>query len=556
MLIGTSFLSYQLAKKVSNELVEISRYSIPLRNMIAGIDSEIAEQEIDLERIFRLYEVTPPNHDRIQDSHKRFEDRNAVIDNQIQTAIRLANDALNHMDERHEIVEFARFEPVLRNIEEQHQKFHDQGRQIIHLLAGGKQHDARLLENELETERENADDQIGNFLIHLEKLTNESASSVEALENHALNVNVAIVAFTTIFGLLFAYAITAGIVRPIKLLLEGTQAVEAGNLEVQLPIRSKDEIGDLTHVFNNMVRDIRDKERIKATFGQFLDPRIVDQLVRESAGQINNEKQVMTVFFSDIAGFSAISEMLTPGGLVNLINEYLNLANEPIMSHRGVIDKFIGDAIVAFWGPPFTSPSEHARLACIAALEQFAQLEILRRKMPDIMGFRKGLPKISIRVGLASGELIAGNIGSEQSKSFTIIGEAAEIAEELEGANKAYATNILITEITRQLAGDSVETRKIDLLPARGNQRPQYVYELLSRKGELDESTRELRDVFEDALKSYRNQSWKNAVGLFESCLKLKPGDGPSKVYLKRLQLFNQKPPGSGWDGVFMDGKT
>src|SRR5438105_3707782 len=154
----------------------------------------------------------------------------------------------------------------------------------------------------------------------------------------------------------------------------------------------------------------------------------------------------MTVFFSDLVGFTAISERLTPSGLVNVMNRYLSLMSQPIRAQKGLIDKYIGDAIMAFWGPPFTDREEHARLACFAALEQLQALEELRRMLPELMGLRKGLPEIDFRIGISTGDVVVGNIGSELTRAFTVLGDTVNLGSRLEGANKQYGTKILISE--------------------------------------------------------------------------------------------------------------
>jgi len=346
--------------------------------------------------------------------------------------------------------------------------------------------------------------------------------------------------------------VTVGVMRPVKSLMGAAKAVEQGNLEVNLPVTSRDEIGELSGIFNMMVRGIREKERIKATFGQYVDPRIVESLLHTSSADLDRgERKVMTVFFSDVAGFSAISELLTAEGLVGLINHYLTLATEPITRYSGVIDQFIGDAVVAFWGPPFAGAKDQARLACEVALEQFVQLEKLRRRMPDLMGFQKGLPDVNIRIGLATGELTLGNVGSEQLQSYTVLGDIKEVAEALEGASKIYGTRILLTETTKTLAADAIETRQIDRLQMAGSSQPVEIFELLSRKGELEPDTAQRRDLFEEGLRLYREQDWASAETRFENCLKVKDDDGAAGVYLTRLRFFQENPPGDDWDGIW-----
>ncbi|MEM8641067.1 MAG: adenylate/guanylate cyclase domain-containing protein [Cyanobacteria bacterium P01_G01_bin.54] len=286
-----------------------------------------------------------------------------------------------------------------------------------------------------------------------------------------------------------------------------------------------------------MIRDARQKQVLKEAFGQYVDPRIVETLMAQQANQ-QGRKEVMTVFFSDLAKFSTISEMLTPTRLVTLINQYLTLATVPITETQGVIDKFIGDAIVAFWGPPFVRATEHAQLACQAALEQASQLRKLQQRLPEIVGIRKGIPKLGVRVGLDTGELVLGNIGTEQLQSYTVMGRTVEIAEQLESANKRYGTQILLTERTRKLAGEAIEVREIDYLPIGDDNALLPIYELLAFGMELDEAVAELKDAFSQGLQAYRQEDWSRARSQFETCLKIEPNDGPATFYLQQLSQF------------------
>jgi adenylate cyclase len=300
-----------------------------------------------------------------------------------------------------------------------------------------------------------------------------------------------------------------------------------------------------------MVHGIRDTQQLKATFGQYVDPRIVEELLRQT-NKVDEHpmKQNMTVFFSDVAGFSSISEKLTAEGLVKLINQYLTLASEPISDTHGVIDKFIGDAIVAFWGPPFTDETTHATLACQAALAQTIQLKKLNRMIPDLMGIRQGLPPVQIRIGLATGELLLGNMGSETSKSYTVMGNTAGLAEQLESASKVYGTHILMTEETKNQA-EGFECRQIDTLLNAENGQPVRIYELLAEEGDLDLEVKKVYDVFEQGLKAYRNQQWDLSVTHFEHCVK-QQNDAPSKVFLERVEALQRTPPAEDWHGIWV----
>ncbi len=279
--------------------------------------------------------------------------------------------------------------------------------------------------------------EIANIRSELQRSTERSSLDANRYERQIRQLNLAIIVGAAVLGLAFASIITLGLVRPIRRLLSGTKAVEQGNLDIEVPATSRDEIGTLTQSFNHMVGELRMKERIKDTFGKYIDPRIVEDLIQQpDSAKPGGEKRVMTVLFCDMQGFTSLSEELTPGGLVNLLYQYFTMMSEPIRHYRGVIDKYIGDAVMAFWGPPFTKEEEHATFACLAALEQFSRLDEFRRLLPDLMGLRKGLPDINMRVGVATGEVVVGNIGSEISKSYTVMGDTVNIASRLEGAGK------------------------------------------------------------------------------------------------------------------------
>jgi adenylate cyclase len=306
------------------------------------------------------------------------------------------------------------------------------------------------------------------------------------------------------------------------------------------------------HLVDQLVTTRRVKERIKDTFETYMDPRIVEGILqRPDSMKTSGEKRVVTVFFSDMEKFSSMSEQMTPAGLVNLINQYLTLASESIRRYDGIIDKYLGDAIMAFWGPPFTSENDHAKLACFAALEQLSIVDEFRRMLPDLTGFRKGLPSINIRIGLATGEAIVGNIGSTVSRNYTVMGDTVNIASRLETACKQYGTQLLISEQTHAMASDAIETRELDAIRLVGKSDPVRIFELLARKGQLDRAAADLRESFERGLNAYRNRDWHRAQADFEACLAIRPADVPSKLFIARLQHLRGHPPGDGWDGVW-----
>ena len=250
--------------------------------------------------------------------------------------------------------------------------------------------------------------------------------------------------------------------RPVRRLLEGTRAVEAGNLDGTLVATSQDEIGQLTAAFNRMVEQLRLKERLRETFGRYIDPRVVEGLIERPALASDGQRRVMTVLFCDIKGFTSASEEMTPQGLVKVMNRYFSAMSAPIRNHGGIIDKYIGDAIMAYWGPPFTDDADQARLASLAALEMLERVASLRAEFPELLGVRTLPISFDIRIGIATGEALVGSVGSEQMMSYTVMGDTVNLASRLEGANKAYGGRILVSEATVTGAGAAIEAREID----------------------------------------------------------------------------------------------
>ena len=203
-----------------------------------------------------------------------------------------------------------------------------------------------------------------------------------------------------------------------------------------------------------------------------------------------------------------------------------------MQEHHGVVDKFIGDSVMAFWGQPFVKPEDHAVLACRAAQAQLIALDTLRRELPDITGLRRDAPVIDLCIGISTGEVVVGNIGSENTRSYTVIGDTANLAARLERANRVYGTHVLVSESTARAVASQFEIREIDTIFVKGKIETTRVFELLSSAGELSEELVRLRERYEAARRSYLAQDWDMAEAAFRECLEIRPNDGPSRVFL------------------------
>ncbi|RLA91087.1 MAG: adenylate/guanylate cyclase domain-containing protein [Deltaproteobacteria bacterium] len=290
----------------------------------------------------------------------------------------------------------------------------------------------------------------------------------------------------------------------------------------------------------------RQKRVIRRTFAHYMSDTLIQDLLKNPDKlRLGGERREMTIFFSDLAGFTSLSEGLSPEELVSLLNEYLTQMTDIILARGGIIDKYEGDAIMAFWGAPLSQP-DHAARACLAALEQQRQLSKLRSEWQS-----RGLPQFSARMGINTGEVVVGNLGSNTRFDFTVIGDAVNLASRLEGANKSYDSGILISETTAVQAEGQVELRELDLLAVKGRATPVRVYEVLAPKGQLEAVMVQVRELFAQGLALYRQQRWTEAQALFQQVLELCPLDGPAQKFLARCQTLVGQNLGPDWDGVF-----
>jgi adenylate cyclase len=294
------------------------------------------------------------------------------------------------------------------------------------------------------------------------------------------------------------------------------------------------------------VLEEREKRRARETFGRFLAPSVVAEVLDGGKLELGGEKRELTVLFSDIRGFTSISEKLDPHLLLEFLNEYLTPMTEIIVSgHEGTLDKYIGDAVMAFWGAP-KPQGDHALRACRAALAMIDRLAELRPAWTA-----RGLPEIDVGVGINTGPMSVGFVGSEDRfYNYTVLGDAVNLASRLESANKQYGTRILLGEETRAQAGEAVVTRPLDRVRVKGKREPALIHELLALAPAPPELAAFLTQ-FAWGLSAYQAQRWDEAVARFEEADRLRGGDAPSLVYVSRCEAMRRAPPGPEWDGVF-----
>jgi adenylate cyclase len=401
--------------------------------------------------------------------------------------------------------------------------------------------------------RDELNEKIDAARMDLLAVSQGAIATIKSQQTQAVLTSAIVTLLAAIVGLIFANLVSGGIIRPVRRLLEGTRAVEAGHLDQPVDVTTVDEIGQLATAFNRMVVQLRDNLRVRETFGKFVDPRVVEGLMNQATlTAAEGQRRVMTVLFCDLKGFTGLSEGMTPQGLVKVMNRYLSIMSEPIRTNRGIIDKYIGDGIMAYWGPPFVTEADHARLACLAAVEMIERIATLRNEIPELLGVR-GTPmeKCDLRIGVATGEALVGSIGSDLMMSYTVMGDVVNLASRLEGANKAYGTRNLVSDRTIAAAGAAMEVREIDRIVVQGQTHSEVIFEILGRKGELTPQQLTSRDNYLEGLAAYRERRWDDALRSLNVVLEAVPGDGPSMALRARVESLKASPPPQDWDGAW-----
>ncbi len=549
LMIAVSVASIYMVNQVRDELELQSTVFLPLNNRIASIETTVLEGEVLIERLRHALEEgrTDSPAAQVHDEVRRV---GQGVDAEFQRAYGILN-AIN-MDElgKDSAVAATRVEASLRGVESEYRTYQSGLEKFLQAHTDGQMAETRLLEELLTEEEEDIYHHLEILRAEMQQHVNRAVTNIIELEN-VLNWLILVLTGTAAgLGLLFSAIVTRWIVMPMRSLVAGLKRVGEGDLETTLAITSQDETGTMALGFNEMIAGLRAKERITETFGKYVDSRVVDSLIGNPAmTKPGGDRRYMTVLFADMRGFTSLSERLSPDALVNLLNAYLTDMSEPIQKSDGVIDKFIGDAIMAYWGPPFVDPLHQAQNACIAALTQLLLIEDFRKKIPDILGVKMEADLIDIHSGIASGPALVGTVGSAHHRNYTIMGDTVNLAARIEGACKTYGVRLLVDEATRKDT-DGILFREIDAMRVKGRTEPVSVYEAMAFEP-APEIAKKLARGFEHGLSAYRRLDLDEARRAFEACLTLVPGDGPSETFLARLDQLVLSPPPADWDGVF-----
>jgi adenylate cyclase len=302
--------------------------------------------------------------------------------------------------------------------------------------------------------------------------------------------------------------------------------------------------------FYRYVTEEREKKKIKGAFQHYLSPDVMNQVLDNPEKlRLGGERRECTVFFSDVRGFTSISESLPPERLVELMNDYLSPMTDIILRSGGVLDKYIGDAIMAFWGAPIER-EDQADVSAQVVLKMLEKLEELRRTFPQ-----KGFPPIDIGCGVNTGSMSVGNMGSSERFAYTVMGDSVNLSARLESITKEYGVRSIFSEYTVKKFKNANDyfLRDMDDIVVKGKKDPVKIFELLHPMMlPREDFLRDLLSEFHAAREAYKQQNWEDAKRHLGKCLMIRPDDGPTNLYLERIKEFELTPPGEDWNGVFI----
>ncbi|MBC9881772.1 HAMP domain-containing protein [Bradyrhizobium sp. INPA01-394B] len=557
LMLITSILSMVMSSQVGVLLDELTNRYIPAYGDLARANIRSLERSVALRRMVMMKMQDSSDEEAYAARLKEFEEADRKIEEETSGAQKLINAIIDDTRTPSDNAALARIDTRIDTaVSELRRDMNEDHARLLKQVDAKQMAETRGTLEHIDATRDLFNRRIDAIRADMLKQVYVSTSTVLGHQRQAIIVSGIVTVLAAIVGFAFALLVSGGITRPVRLLLAGTREVEAGRFDKTIAVSTQDEIGELAAAFNRMIEQLRHNERIRETFGRYIDPKVVQGLIDRPEVAIDGQRRVMTIMFCDMSGFTAMSEGMTPRGLVKVMNHYFTVMSAPIRNNRGVIDKYIGDAIMSYWGPPFVEEDEQAPLAGLSAVDMAEQVPALQKQLPDLLGIRAMPVPCDLRIGIATGEVLTGSIGSELMMSFTVMGDAVNLASRLELANKVYGTRILIAQATADAIGSKLELREIDRLVVAGQSTPQAIFEVMGRAGALSAAQQGLRKHYAEGLAAYRAGRFDDARAAFNAALESSPGDGPVRTMLARIAAFGASPPAAGWDGAWrMDSK-
>lgn len=390
-------------------------------------------------------------------------------------------------------------------------------------------------------------------------LTEERATFYNQLND--ITMRTGIILLTSIgLGVVLILLFASYLTRPLKRVVATmTDIISTNDLSERVVVEYRDEIGSLAQTFNLMVGELekaygqiksfafkavlaqKKEQKIRNIFQMYVPKDVIEKFFTNPESMLVGENRVLSVLFSDIRGFTTISEKMMPDDLVSSLNKYFTVMVDIIMARHGIVDKYIGDAIMAFFGAP-VKHEDDALQSVMVGLEMGEALVRFNEEQKA-----SGKPPFNIGVGINYGVVTVGNIGTEKKMNYTVIGDMVNLASRLEGLTKQYHQQIIISESLRLKVKDSLYVRLLDSVAVKGKTRGDRIYTV---KRSLDQAEKEAWELHNAAMEEYYKRNFEKAVGLFQNVQIILPDDYASKLLMERCELYEKNPPPENWDGV------
>jgi class 3 adenylate cyclase/CHASE3 domain sensor protein len=549
LLSLTAFISLRNSAETVRQIEQVVDFAIPAYGALARSHIRSLEEAVALRRAYIAAEDPFPAEAATAAYRQDFLKAQSALDHELGEATRLLT-----AEEGDETLAFwsqtASLREMLVELTELVKVYDQEATRLLDAISRRSLPEARrrlvtvdAIRNELGQRLEKARaDMFANLRV--------VAQDAQAAQTRTQTATIVVFVISTILGLAVAAIGAVRLIRSIRSIVRGAEAVESGDLETRIEIPARrDEIGRLARSFNQMTEGLRMRERIRETFGRYVDRRIAEQLIgsRETLAE-RGEHRDAAVMFCDLVGFTGLSERIEPEKVVQFLNAYFSVVTREITLTDGIIDKYIGDAVMAYWCTPFVPQGEVALRSADAALLCLA-------KMPEVTEARRrifdGTTKIrsaTVRIGIATGTCLAGSVGAQDRRNYTVIGDTVNLASRIEFANRIYRTTVLVCPRTAESIAARFALREIDTVVLPGIEVPQSLFQILGKEGHITPQQGALQANYAEALHAYRNGEWQQARKGFEACLASVPDDGPSDIMLKRLDSLATMPADENWN--------
>tara|TARA_R110000868_G_scaffold79102_1_gene225232 strand:- start:196622 stop:198358 length:1737 start_codon:yes stop_codon:yes gene_type:complete len=547
LVVATGFSVIQ-SLGINGDLEAVSRYITPVKDALSDIRSRQLEQISLIDRYMRVVENEGSQASLLGGIEIEIDAKQTQIEQAFRKAFTSAALGRAQASSHFEQGGLLNLDVRMREFADVAAQFNLGVERLLGRVGEGDLDDARRQENLVRGIHRNIVLDLRSEILLLEKYASEMVENVSSREDFLIQAEFIMMLAAVVIGISFAYYLSQAVVKAVSDTTNALNSVQSGKLDTNLDFKGKGDFSRLADAFNRMTRELRVRFRMRERFGKYVDPKVINNLLSQETALETSQKRVMTVSVVNLTNFDWMAEHISPEKLVDFLNDYLTAMTEPIANHSGIIDNFLGDRVIGFWGPPFCGEKSHAQQASLAALEQVARFNALKTKYADLIGDHG----LDIRIGVATGEVVVGSIGTDKSRAYTVVGDCVNYANRLEKANRIYGTQILASHETANMATGEIEMRDLDHVVLLGTEHEVYLYEVLAPSGQLSDDRRDWRKTYETAIALYRQGEFDQARPLFEEVQNGIGNDFAAQLMLNRMERLSRREQDREWDGTWI----